>query len=68
MARCKNPIPSLKVLDLSGNRKTHIGMKSVIAFIDRNTNIARFSAVHNPIGDDSIQLFSFLNFKQLNIC
>ena len=39
LARCKNPLPSLKVLDLSGNRITHIGMKSVIAFIDRNINI-----------------------------
>ena len=71
LARCYHPMPSLQVLDLSSNGITHKGMKSVVAFIKGCTNIARFATIRNPIGDDGIQLFLFLNYKhlvQLNVC
>ena len=60
-------LSSLKVLDLSYNNITHKGMKSIIK---NSTNLTHFSAFHNPMGGDGIQLFSFSKFKylmQLNI-
>ena len=67
LARYKDLIPSLKVLNLAYNNITHKGMKSVAAIMKSSTH---FSVAHNPIGDAGIQLFPLLMFKhliQLNI-
>ena len=65
LARCKDLIVLLKVLDLSNNNVTHKGMESVVAIIKWCTNLTHFSVAHNPIGDDGIQLFSLLKLEQL---
>ena len=67
LARYKDLIPSLKVLNLTCNNITHKGMKSVAAIMKSSTH---FSVARNPIGDAGIQLFPLLKFKhlvQLNI-
>ena len=70
LARCKQVIPSLKVLDLSFNHITHEGIEHLIPII---TNLTHLSVAHNPnIGDDGIKLFSkpplkFSSLIQLDI-
>ena len=64
LARCKDFIPSLKVLDLYGNIITHKGIESIIK---SSTNLTHISAAFNPIGDDGIHLFSLKHLIQLNI-
>ena len=64
LARCKDFIPSLKVLDLHRNIITHKGIESIIKSI---TNLTHISAAFNPIGDDGIHLFSLKHLIQLNI-
>ena len=65
LARCKDLISSLKVLDLSYGNVTHKGMQSMIQIIKSSINLTHFSAIYNPIGDDGIQVFSLLKFKRL---
>ena len=55
--------PTLKVLDLCWNNITDKGVESLI----RITNLTHFSAVHNPIGNAGIQVFSLKYLVQLNI-
>ena len=64
LARCKDFIPSLKVLDLYRNIITHKGIESMIK---SSTNLTHISAAFNPIGDDGIHLFSLKHLIQLNI-
>ena len=64
-----NFIPSLKVLDFSGNDITHKGMESVAKIIN-STNLTDLLSGGNPIGDDGIKLLLLSKFKhliQLNI-
>ena len=65
LARCKDLVVLLKVLDLSYNNVTHKGMESVVTTIKCCINLTHFSIAHNPVGDDGIQLFSLLKLEQL---
>ena len=68
LARYKNFIPSLKLLDLSSNRITHKGMESVVTIVKSSTNLTHFSIARNPIGDDGVQLLlKFKHLIQLNV-
>ena len=68
LARYKNFIPSLKLLDLSGNRITHKGMESVVTIVKSSTNLTHFSIALNPIGDDGVKLLlKFKHLIQLNV-
>ena len=63
-------MPSLKVLDLTGNDITHKGMESVAKIIKSSTIVTEFLSAGNPIGDDGIRFLFLLKFKhlvQLNI-
>ena len=64
LARCKDFIPSLKVLDLFMNNITHKGIESIIK---SNTDLTHISVACNPIGDDGIHLFLLKHLIQLNI-
>ena len=65
MARCKDFIQALKVLDLFVNNITHKGIESIIK---SNTDLTHISVAGNPIiGDDGIHLFSLKHLIQLNI-
>ena len=65
LARWKDLIPSLKVLNLNGNNITHNGMKSIVIIIKSNTNLTHFTVSRNPVSDDGIQLLSLLNLEHL---
>ena len=64
-----NFIPSLKVLNFSGNDITHKGMESVAKIIKSSTNLTDLLSAGNPIGDDGIKLLlsKFKHLIQLNI-
>ena len=65
LARCKDFIQALKVLDLFVNNITHKGIESIIK---SSTDLTHFSVACNPIiGDDGIHLFSLKHLIQLNI-
>ena len=67
LARCKDLIPTLKVIDLFNNRITHKGVKSLIKIM-KNTSLTHVSVAHNfLIGDAGIQLISLKHLVQLNI-
>ena len=63
LARCRDLVPTLKVLDLCRNNITDMGIKSLV----KNTNLTHFSIACNPIGNAGIQLFSLKYLIQLNI-
>ena len=65
LARYKDLIFSLKVLDLSYNDVTYKGMKSVVAIIKSSSNLTHLLMDDNPVGDDGIQLFSLLTLEHL---
>ena len=65
LARCKEHILSLKVLDLSNNTMTHKGMESVVAIIKSSTKLTNFSISRCPVGDDGVRLFSLLKLERL---
>ena len=65
LARYKNLIPSLKILDLTANNITHEGMESVVTVIKSCVNLTHFSIAENFIGNAGIRLFALLKIKQL---
>ena len=67
MARCRDLIPSLKVMDLSVNNITHNGIENVVTIMKSTTNLRHFSASRNPIRDAVIYLFSLQHLVQLNV-
>ena len=64
LARCKDLIPSLRVLDFHRNNITHKGIESVATIM---TNLSHFSISCNPIDDAVIHLFSLQHLIQLNV-
>ena len=60
-----NCLPSLKVLNLSGNDITNKGMESMARIIKSSTNLTDLLFAGNPIGDDGIKLLSLSNLKHL---
>ena len=64
LARCKDLIPSLRVLDFHRNKITHKGIESVATIM---TNLSHFSISRNPIYDAVIHLFSLQHLIQLNV-
>ena len=67
MTRCRDLIPTLKVIDLLGNNITHKGIENVVTIMKSITNLTRFSASRNPIHDAVIYLFSLQHLIQLNV-
>ena len=67
MIRCRDLLPSLKVLDLFENNITHEGIENVAKIMKSTTNLTHFSACNNPIFDAVIYLFSLQHLVQLNV-
>ena len=67
MTRCRDLLPSLKVIDLLGNNITHKGIEIVVTIM-RSTKLTHFSIGCNPIYDAVIYLFSLQHLVQLNVC